>query len=266
MSQVLFKVNIKSNWPIFLFVTCMLLLYTTVSIVMFDPINAETMQAMLGVMPEGMVKAFGFDGLGTELTGYLGNYLYGFIFLVFPMIYTVLISNKLIAKHVDSGSMTYLLTTPYSRIVIARTQAIFLATSTFLILLINVLVGVVMSELAFKGMLEIGPYLSLNVITFLCILLISSIGFFFSCLFNDTKNSLAFGTAIPVIFVVLKMVSGISEKLSLLKYFTVYSLVDVDKILAGGKYPIIVSFILSIVALVIYTVSIKMFDKRSLSI
>jgi len=266
MSKVLFKVNIKANWPIFLFVTCILLIYTIVSIAMFDPVNAETMQAMLGVMPEGMVKAFGFDGLGTELTSYLGNYLYGFIFLVFPMIYTVLISNKLIAKHVDSGSMTYLLTTPYSRIIIARTQAIFLATSILLILLINVLVGVVISELKFSGMLEIGPYLGLNMITYLCILVISSIGFFFSCLFNDTKNSLAFGTAIPVVFVVLKMVSGISEKLNILKYFTVYSLIDVDKILEGGSYSIIVSFILLIATLIIYTVSIKMFDKRSLSI
>ena len=266
MSKVLFKVNIKSNWPIFVFITCILLLYTTVSISMFDPVNAETMQDMLGVMPEGMVKAFGFDGLGTELTSYLGNYLYGFIFLMFPMIYTVLISNKLIARHVDSGSMTYLLTTPHSRIVIARTQAIFLTTSILLILLINVIVGIAMSELKFSGMLQIGPYLALNVITFLCILVISSIGFFFSCLFNDTKNSLAFGTAVPVIFVVLKMVSGISEKLDSLKYFTVYSLVDVDKILAGGNYPVIVSILLFIVAIIIYTISIKMFDKRSLNI
>ncbi|MBI9014597.1 MAG: ABC transporter permease subunit [Clostridiales bacterium] len=266
MSKVLFKVNIKSNWPIFLFITCMLLLYTTISVGMFDPINAETTQAMLGMMPESMVKAFGFEGLGTELTGYLGNYLYGFIFLVFPMIYTVLVSNKLIAKHVDTGSMTYLLTTPHSRIVIARTQAIFLALSTFAVLLINVLVAVVMSEIMFSGMLKIVPFLALNLITYLCLLVISSMGFFFSCLFNDTKNSLAFGTAFPVIFVVLKMVSGISDELSFLKYFTLYSLVDVNKILDGGSYSVVVGIILLIAASIIYTVSIKMFDKRSLSI
>lgn len=266
MSKVLFKVNIKSNYPLFLFVTAILLLYTTMSVGMFDPLNAEMIEAMLNMMPNSMMKAFGFDSLGTELTGYLGNYLYGFIYLVFPMIYTILVSNKLIAKHVDTGSMAYLLTTPHSRTVIARTQAIFLAVSTLFIFLINVAVAIVMSEIMFRGLLQIGSYIMLNVVTYLCLLLVSSIGFFFSCLFNDTKNSLAFGAAIPIVFVVLKMVSAINDNLSMLKYFSLYSLVDVNKILEGGPYPFIVSLILLFVASIIFTASIKLFDKRSLSI
>jgi len=266
MNKVLFKVNIKSNYPIFLFITGMLLLYTTISVGMFDPVNAETTQAMLGMMPEAMVKAFGFDGLGTEMTGYLGNYLYGFIYLVFPMIFTVLVSNKLVAKHVDSGSMAYLLTTPHTRKNIALTQAIFLATSTFLILAINVCVALVMSGIMFPGELQIGPFINLNIITYLSLLVVSSIGFFFSCLFNDTKNSLAFGTAIPVFFVVIKMVSGISEDLSFLKFFTLYSLVDVNKILEGGSYIVFTSIGLLIASLVIYGISITIFDKKSLSV
>jgi len=266
MNKVLFKVNIKSNWPIFLFITGMLLLYTTTSVGMFDPVNAETTQAMLSMMPQSMVKAFGFEGLGTELTGYLANYLYGFIYLVFPMIYTIMVANKLISKHVDTGSMAYLLTTPHSRTKIATTQAIFLAVSTFAILFINVVVAIVMSQVMFSGLLEIGPFLFLNLITYLALLAVSGISFFFSCLFNDTKNSVAFGATIPIIFVVVKMVSGISENLSFLKYFTLYSLVDVNRILEGGTYSLVVCLVLAVLSIVLYTVSIKLFDKRSLSI
>lgn len=266
MNKALFKSNIKSTWSIFVFITCMLLLYTTISVGMFDPENAETTQAMLSMMPEAMVKAFGFDGLGSEITTYLGNYLYGFIYLVFPMIYTTIVANKLVAKHVDSGSMTYLLTTPHTRKVIVTTQAVYLMISTFVILAINVFIAILMSQLLFPNLLKIWPFLQLNLITYLCILVISGIGFFFSCLFNESKNALAFGTCIPIIFVVIKMISGISDQLNILKYFTLYALVDVNRILEDGSYVFWVAISLSVITFIIYLAAITIFDKKSLPI
>ena len=111
-----------------------------------NPDSAEALNTMLELLPEGMVKALGFQNMGTDLTGYLSNYLYGFIFLTFPMIYCAIMANRLIAKHVDSGSMAYLLTTPHSRVRIATTQAIYLAASVLAIMLINVGLAILMSE------------------------------------------------------------------------------------------------------------------------
>jgi len=266
MNKVLYKANVKSNFFIFIFITGMMLLYTTISVGMFDPDNAETINAMLNMMPEGMMKAFGFDGIGTELTSYISNYLYGFIFLVFPVIYTVIVSNKLIAKHVDTGSMAYLLTTPNSRKSIALTQAVFLASTSLAIILINTAVAIIMSSLMFSGMLDIGKFLMLNVVTYLCLFVIAGLGFFFSCLFNDTKNSLSFGTAIPVIFIVVKMVSAISENLDFLKFLSIYSLIDIDKILSDYGYSFSISGILMVVGLGLFYTSIQLFDRRSLSL
>lgn len=266
MNTTLFKANVKNNLALGLFITCLLLLYTTISVGMFDPINAESMESMLSMMPEGMVKALGFDGLGTELTGYLGHYLYGFIYLVFPIIFTIITSNKLIAKHVDSGSMTYLLTTPHTRKTIARTQAIYLAFSSFMIIAINTAVAIAMSQMMFKGLLDIPAYLGLSLVTYLCIYVIGAIGFFFSCLFNDVKNSLSFGAVLPILFVVLKMVSAVSEETEFLKYFSLYSVIDVNQILTSSSYTLISSAALLLLGTVIYVISIELFDRRSLSL
>ena len=266
MNKTLFKANIKSNWGIFVFVAGMLLIYVTTSIGMFDPEGAEAMKAMMQALPEGMIKAFGFDELGTDLTSYLGGYLYGFIFLVFPLIYTSFLANKLVAKHVDSGSMAYLLSTPNSRVEIILTQALYLIFSLFIMFVIELTILISMAEVLFPGHLEIGKFLSLNLLTFMVLVVVGAISFLFSCIFNETKNSITFGAGIPIIFFVLKMVSEISEKVEFLKYFSIYSLVNPDKIMNNGSYTTTVCLILFAVVVILYGSAIYIFDKKSLSI
>lgn len=266
MNKTLFKKNIKSNWGLFMFVVGMLLIYVTTSISMFDPISAEAMMAMFEMLPEGMIKAFGFDGLGTDLTGYLGGYLYSFILLIFPMIYTVILSIRLVAKHVDSGSMAYLLSTPNSRIEIIFTQALYLITSTFVLILIELGVLITMAESMFPGHLQLGKFLALNVLTYLVLIVVGGISFLFSCIFNDTKNAIAFGAGIPIIFFVIKMISELGEKVELLKYFTIYSIVKPERIMNDGQYTLTVCLILIGVAGVLYGSSIYIFNKKSLPI
>ncbi len=266
MNWVLFKATLKNNLGIFFFVTAMLLLYTTIAVSMFDPESAESFEGMIKMLPEGMVKAFGFEGIGTEITGYLANYLYGFIYLTFPVIFISLAANGLIAKHVDSGSMTYLLTTPNTRKTIAITQAAYLIVSLFVIIAFNASVAILMSEIKFAGLLDTGSYIMLNLVTFGTLYVVSSLCFFFSCLFNDSKNSLSFGAAIPILFIVIKMLGAISEDLSFLKYFSLFSLIDTGEILSNNSYNVMVLFGTLLLGTIIYASSIVLFDKRSLSI
>lgn len=266
MNFVLFKANLKNNWPMLAFITGMLLMYTSIAVGMFDPDSAESFEGMMKMLPEGMVKAFGFEGIGTEMTSYLANYLYGFIYLTFPVIYIAVIANGMIAKHVDSGSMTYLLTTPNTRKKIATTQAVFLVLTLFIIILVNAGIAILMSATMFSGLLDIGAYIMLNLVTFGCLYVISSLSFFFSCLFNDSKTSLSFGAAIPIIFIVIKMISAISEDLSFMKYLSLFSLIDTVEILSNNTYNVIVLIGTLIAGTVIYFASITLFDKRNLSI
>lgn len=266
MNKTLFKATFKANWGIGLFFTLFILMYVTISIVMFDPDSAETIESMLALMPEGMLKAFGFDNLGTDLTGYLAHYLYGFIFLVFPMIYTIIIGNKLIAKHVDNGSMAYILTTPNTRIRIAVTQAVYLVSSIAVIFIINVGIGIAISESMFGGHLDIGKFIALNLVTYLATMVVSGIVFLFSCLFNESRNALAFGGGIAALFLIFRMLMGISEDISWLKYFTIYSFVDIEEILSSSSYATMASLILLGISGILYFAAIIIFDRRSLSI
>ena len=51
----------------------------------------------------------GMSGTPTNLIDFLSTYLYGLIMIVFPLIFGVLLSLRLIVKKVDNGVMSYLL-------------------------------------------------------------------------------------------------------------------------------------------------------------
>lgn len=266
MNKTLLKATLKANWTIGLFIILILLIYMIFSIMMFDPANTDTIEGMLKIMPEGMIKAFGFQNLGTDLTGYLANYHYGFIFLIFPMLYSAIVANRLIAKHVDNGSMSYLLTTPNTRVQIATTQAIYLLSSIAVIFIVVIGIAITMSELMFSGLLNINKFIALNLVTFLTTVVVSGIGFFFSCLFNETRNSLAFGAGIPLVFIIIRMLTAISEKIAWLKNFSIYSFINIEEIFSNNAYVINSSIILSVLGVGFYVTAIILFNRRSLSI
>ena len=266
MNKALFVAHLQANWGVWLFVTLVLLIYVSTSVTMYDPTSIEKMEDMFKLLPEGMLKAFGFDNLGSDLTGYLGHYLYGFIIVIFPIIYIVLTSNKLIAKHVDSGSMAYLLTTPNSRAKIAANQAFYLLISLAALFMVDVGILIALSVSMFPGMLDVGKFLVLNLVTYLVLAVVCGVSFLFSCLFNDTRNSLAFGGGIPVAFFVIKMVSEISSDLDWLKYLTLYRIINIDRILVDGTYAVVSRLILIGAAAVLFLAAIRIFDRKSLAI
>ncbi|MBT3271668.1 MAG: ABC transporter permease subunit [Spirochaetales bacterium] len=266
MIKSLFIANLKSNWPIILFISVMLLIYVMTAVSMYDPDSIEKMEQMFELLPEGMLKAFGFDNLGSDFTGYLGHYFYGFIIVVFPAIYIVLAANKLVAKHVDTGSMAYLLATPNSRVRIAVTQVSFLLAGLAAIFIVTIGILILMGEAMYPGLLRIGPFLLLNLVTYLVLAVIAALAFFFSCIFNEARYSLALGGGIPVAFLVVKMVSDASEKFEGLRYISLYSVINIDKILAKGAYGAVASLVLLAVATAIYLLSIRIFNKKSLAI
>ncbi len=266
MSSPLFKATLKSNWPIALGITLFIMIYISTSISMFNPENAEFIESMLTVMPNGLMKAFGFTNLGTDLTQYLGNYLYGFIFLVFPFIYTSTVANRLIAKHVDRGSMAYLLSTPNTRVKVVTTQAIYLILSTSIIFIALTGIAVAMSAGIWPGLLNIGLFIVLNLVTLATTLVVSGVSFLFSCIFSENRLSLAFGVGVPLLFVVFRMVYSLSEKIDWLKYLTIYTVVDIEKLLDGGPYALYASLILVGITAILYGAAIFIFNKKSLVI
>jgi ABC-2 type transport system permease protein len=264
MNKTLFKASFKANRVLLLVTFLIILMYQTIIINMFDPEDASAMAEMIKLMPEGIMAAFGFDSVSTDLTTHIANFLYGFIFLGFPLIYVIPAGFKLMGKHIDSGSMAYLLATPHPRTRIAGTQAAFLLLSTTVLLLASVLAGMLYCALAFPGMLNIGKYLLLNLVTLSVFYVISGIVFAASSLLDESAKILGTAIGIPVAFFIFKMLYSADDKLSAFRYLTLYSLIDTQKILNGTNYAWVSSLVLFALAGLIYALAIYRFDKRSL--
>jgi ABC-2 type transport system permease protein len=264
VSLALFKATCKSNWIIFIIFFAVLLMYMASILGMYDPENIETMQQLIDTMPQGMMDAFGYSGSPTNLITFIALYYYGFIALMFPMIYCIILANRLVAAHVDRGSMAYLLATPNSRVKIVATQAFYMIFSVTLLLGINTAAGIGLSEIMFPGDLDPANFIRLNLVTILMTLAISSICFFFSCLFNEAKYSLSFGAGIPLLFFLINMLGNVGNRFEWLRFLTIYSLFEPNKIVTGGESIIFNNLVFATIAFVLYTLGIVIFSRRNL--
>ncbi|MDW7739865.1 MAG: ABC transporter permease subunit [Bacillota bacterium] len=264
MNFALFKSTVKSNWILFVIFLAVLFMYMSIIISMYDPENIEAMALYLETLPQGMVDAFGYNATATDLVSFIGLYFYGFIVLLFPLIFCIVLTNRLVAALVDRGSMAYLLATPNTRIKIITTQAIFVIIAVSLLLFLNTLAGIAMCEGLFPGELDIPVYLKLNFATLMLTTAISSISFFFSCIFNESKYALAFGAGLPILFFVINMVRNIGSNSEWLKYLTIYTLYDPQQILSGEQSVLMISLVFGVITLVLYTGGIVIFSRRNL--
>lgn len=230
---------------------------------MYDPMTQESLNEVLKMLPQELIKAMGFSEIGSSLLSFVASYFYGFLILLLPMIYTVIVANRSISSHVDKGSMAYLLSTPNTRKKIAFTQALYLFVSITLLITILTMVGIALSEILFPGELDINGFVLLNLGALLLYYSLTGIGFLASCIFDDTKHSLAIGAGLPVAFLVIQMISDVGDATNFLKYFTLLTLFDPAKIIQGDNY--IVSFIiLGALGFILYCAGIYGFHKRDL--
>lgn len=264
MNMTLFKANFKSNWGVGLIVILVMFMYFSILTSMYDPESLESLIAMMEAMPREIIAAMGFNNFGSTLTTYMGNAYYNFIAILFPMIFVIVVGNRLIAKHVDSGSMTYLLSTPNSRMKIVKTQAFFFLTSITMIFLLLIIVGIISSEAMFPGELDIIKFILLNIVTLFTFYAISGITFLASCTFDDTKYSLSFGAGVPIAFFVINMLANAGDKMAWLRYLTIFSLHNPDKIIEGSSFTVVAMIVLLAIALATYIGGVVIFNRRNL--
>lgn len=263
MSFTLFKADIKANRFIWLLITIIYSFYAVILVSMFDPENVDAMAEMMEIIPEGLLSAGGFT-FGTTLLTHISGFLYSMLLYLFPLIITVIVNHRLIASHIDKGSMAYLLSTSVSRTQVAITQAIFSILSITLVFTVITIVQIIVSVSMFPGELEIGQFILLNIYAMLLYYAISGICFFASSLSNEARYSLGLGAGVPIAFVVLEMLGSIGEKTSWLGNLSIFTLFDPDRLFAGDTFAYIGMAVLGTIAVVLYAGGIALFKKRDL--
>ncbi|MHB1315810.1 MAG: ABC transporter permease [Christensenellales bacterium] len=265
ISFPLIKREIKANYKLFLIFAAVLAMYITVINVMFDPALGNMLQEFAKAMPE-MMAAFGMVTTGGTLIEFVSSYLYGMLMLIFPMIFVIILANKLVAKYVDKGSMAYLLATPNTRKKIVLTQAVFLVLNVAVLMLFVTVVGIIACEAMFPGQLDIPKFIYLNIGAFCLHMAISGLCFFASCIANDTKLSYSIGAGVSITFYLMLMLANMGGKLESLKYATIFTLYDTNKIISGDSNAIWMCAVLFVAGVVLYGIGIRRFIKKDLTV
>jgi ABC-2 type transport system permease protein len=265
ISFPLFKRNMLSSVKIGMIFVAVLTMYISIIIYMFDPELADILTQYQEVMP-WVMSAMGMSGSTGTLIDFINTYLYGFIMIIIPMIFQIILINKLLMKYIDSGSMACLLASPNSRKKIIYTQMISILLSVFALILVGTIVGLAFSQAIFPKELDISKYIQLNISTVLLQFAISGIAFFAACFFNESKGFFALGAGLPIAFYLIQMLSNMGGDLDFLKYFTLFTLLPGEEIIAGTTGVLSSNLILAGIGIILYLSGSTIFIKKDLPI
>ncbi|MDO5401731.1 MAG: ABC transporter permease subunit [Eubacteriales bacterium] len=265
INWTLYKREMKGSVKLLVIFGAILTMYVAIIVSLYDPEMMIVLDSFVDAMPEVMA-AVGMTAGAISLLGFMISYLYGFILLIFPMVFAILRGNGLIAKYVDRGSMVALVAAPVKRSTVAFTQMKVLGTGIFLLVAYSTVLELAIAQLSFPGELAVWDLLKLNG-GLLCLhLCIGGICFFASCLFSDTKYSVGFGAGIPALMYVLQMLANAGEKAEMARYFTIFTLFDPKGLAAGETSAMVGIGVLLAAALVLYAAGILVFSKKDLHI
>lgn len=265
INWTLYKRGIRGSWKMLLIFAAVITMYFTVIVSMFDPALGSALNEFAKAMPE-LMAIVGMTPASAELVSFMEAYLYGFIMLVFPMLFCILSANRLIARHVDRTSMTYLLSAPVKRETVAFTQMKVMVTGLFALVLYATVLGIVNCEISFPGELDIGKFILLNIGAFSLQLFIGGICFLCSCIFNESKYAIGAGAGIPALGFVIQMMANAGKELENAKYATFFTLFDSGGIIAGEASAIWGMITLFVGAVVLFSAAIVIFSKKDLHI
>ena len=191
----------------------------------------------------------------------------------------VILANSLIANQVDRGSMAYVLSTPTKRSAVAITQLVFMLIVPLLMIAVVCATRIGTSfmfydEVNVAGMLALfgGMYILVEAVCGIC--------YMGSCLFSQSKKSMAFGGGLAVWFFLASMIGlfgsenmvntgmGVKE-LSVFNRLTLVGLYDVNSLSTVGTGNVDTSFVwkllvLAVIAIACYTIGAVRFSKKDL--
>lgn len=237
----------------------------------------DMMAAMLSTM--GVADDLFANMAEMDTTAMLHKMYFTVMGLLPLFLFIVVAANSLIVNQVDSGSLAYILSTPTKRSAVVNTQAVFLIIVPFLICSVVCAVRTVDSKL-FTGeanvevnmMLYFGMYILTEAVAGIC--------YMGSCLFNQSRRSLAFGGGIAVWFFLASLLgmfgsedmvnTGMGvEELGIFNKLTLVGLYDTQAISTIGTDTADMSFVWKLavlvgIAVITYTAGNIRFQKKDL--
>lgn len=201
---------------------------------------------------------------------------YPVVGVLLPLVYTVIVGDKLFANQIDRGSLAFVLSTPIKRSKIAITQMFYFVVSIVFMFIFITGVDVILT-LTIDNSLELDKILLLNLGLSLFTLAMASITFMFSAIFNYSKHSLSLSGGFALVFFISKILGlfgsdlfmnmGIGiEPMGFFNKVTMISLFNTSSILDGSSDYIIQFAILLLISTICFTTGSIWFTKKDIPV
>ena len=161
MIRSLMKQEVKVNYKLYIVFLSIIAMYAVTLVAMYDPSLKDSLKSLEESMPV-VLAAFGMQDMGTTLLDFIITYLYKFVLIVTPFIYSIVMCYRLLAKYVENGSLAYLLNSKHGRTKIVITQWVNLFLGVVVMIAFNTGLMIVCCSMMFKGALDIPRFLLLN--------------------------------------------------------------------------------------------------------
>lgn len=265
MAWILVRKEIKSNYKILLIFLAILSIYCSMIVAMYDPKLGESLNMMAESMPH-LFAAFGMMNPGLTLLDFISNYLYGFILIVIPLIFIILMCYRLLIRYEEQGSMVYLLTSSYSRVQIVLSQWVTIVIELLVIVIYVMLLIILCCHGLYEEALDISQFLMMNIGLFSLLFFLLSLCYLSACCFHEMKYSLGVGAGLSLLFILIQMLSQVSDKICFLKYLTPLSLFDVKGLMHFNEVSMVEMNVLFILGLILCCIGCFVFKRRNVSI
>lgn len=265
MTLPLFKHEFRSCLFPTAIIAAVVILYAGVIIGMYDPALGESLARMRDAMPE-LFAAFGMADQGTTLLEFMVNYLYGFLLVVLPLVLAAVLASRLVVRHIERGSISYLLAQPVGRTRLMLSQAGVLVFCFVLLAAVLTVFELACAHAMFPGELDASDLIVANAATFCLWLFLSGVCWAGACVLPNVSAARWVGVALCALFVLVQMLSGVGDELSWLAEVTPVSLLDPLGVVLGEAGARAGAVVLAASGVVLFALGTAAFARRDLSV
>ena len=263
MIRSLMKQEVKANYKLYIVFLSIIAMYAVTLVAMYDPSLKDSLKSLEESMPV-VLAAFGMQDMGTTLLDFIITYLYKFVLIVTPFIYSIVMCYRLLAKYVENGSLAYLLNSKHGRTKIVITQWVNLFLGVVVMIAFNTGLMIVCCSMMFKGALDIPRFLLLNLGLLALQLFIAAFCFMFACLFNDVKYSIGCGAGGISLFIIMQMFFSVYDNAKILLYCNPLSLFNPQQLVNGNIVSVISLVVLLGLTAIFLTIGLLGFRRKDL--
>lgn len=242
-----FKINFKSLliWSCIL-IGMFLIVFLIYPYIITDD-TVKNLDDMMEVFPPELLKTFNMD-ISSINTAYGWLKTEGFMFVLLIVgFYSSFLGSNILLKEENDKTIEYLESLPIKRNQILTNKIIvgfiYIISLVLIIGLFNYIALLITGDFNQK------QYLLLSITPLFIALPLFSINLFISTFLHKMKKTVGISLGLVFIFYLLNVLSDISKNVEFLKYFSIYSLADIRKVILDisiNPVNIIISVVITI--------------------